>query len=149
MPPPFCPSLVPRVLQVTYENPTTVVKHGLTNGSSILVADVATGQVLNKVVAWSSDKIDYLSFTTNTNATFSGAGTPGDSKNYYDINRFIFGCYGGTKDGVLVSLGFYVVLAGPLVKSALYGGDKDSSTVSWDDSGSYKGNALPHDFPAC
>jgi hypothetical protein len=131
-------------LQVTYRSAenfdVSVVKHGLTNGSPIIMADVPFGQTLNQVVGWSTDKINYLSFRTNNGTNLNVAGKL-DGMINYQLDQPIFGCYGGTKDGVLVSLGFYV-LAGPFSQSALHGGRTTSvnNPVLWDDSGRYNGN---------
>lgn len=99
-----------QVTYVNFENPDVVLTHGLTSGTSAPLADMGKEEFVLQIFGRSSDLVESLAFKTNTNVvkeigTLFANGTP----NIVQINNPIFGFFGGTKNGLLVSLGFYVL----------------------------------------
>eukprot|EP00884_Botryococcus_braunii_P004893 jgi/Botrbrau1/14404/Bobra.0014s0051.1 len=128
----------------------TSFEHGQTGGDSsrVLTFTDSLGEVLVQVSGFSSDnRIDYLLFETSR-ARYIFAGTPLPTSKLFRYEMPIFGFYGATKDGVLVSLGFYTLadLKSALAKTAMFGlGDP---RIPWDDSPSVVTGISSIDFYA-
>lgn len=131
--------------QVTYQDldkPDVVKQHGQTNGSSLLLVDLPQGQFLNQVIVWSSDKVYGLYLNSSNGIDSATVGSPvGRPK---QLQKPMFGFYGGDKDGALVSLGFYTLVdfAAARGKTPMVGGEVGTYAV-WDDTGSYNGTCPP------
>jgi hypothetical protein len=131
-------------IQVIYQdlNRTDIVKqHGRTNGSSTILADLPQEQFLGQVVVWSNDSVYGLYFKSNDGTFFKFAGSPFGTP--LELQKPIFGFYGGVKDGALVSLGLYTLVdsgaaRGPTARVGGMNGTADS----WDDTSSSNGTCL-------
>lgn len=80
--------------------------HGLTSGTSAPLANMGKEQYLLRMSGWFSERVDFLGLQTNTGARlFTGFGT----QNRFNVSKPILGFFGGTKDGVLSTLGVYIL----------------------------------------
>lgn len=129
-------------VQVTYLSPDTVVQHGLTTGAPVLLANLPKEQILDQVVSFSSDRVNALYLRSSNGTILNVAGSP--TGTYAELDKAIFGFYGATKDGVLVSLGFYTLIdfTAARARSRMVGGVGGNSD-RWDDSSSYNGDYSP------
>lgn len=129
--------------QVTYRDqnkPDVVIPHGLTNGSSSLLADLPKEQFLSLVHLWYRDRVYGLYFRSSNGSFLPLVGAPAGTQQ--DFQKPIFGFYGGVKDGALVSLGFYTLaeLRAARGRTRMVGGGNGNFT-RWDDTSSLNGAA--------
>lgn len=130
-----------------YGDGNVVLRHGQTTGTCKMVANMTTTQILVSVEAVynaDTDKIEFLSFEDSSGRRIVvGDGGDGGEVNF-KLNKAIFGFYGGTKDGLLVALGFHVLqdFSEFRVQSAVVGGRLGFNS-QWDDKSSYAGANSP------